>query len=103
MALIVEVTDSRNSEKKSRKTLKTTKVVCTQCSLQLGEMIETEPKLANNTELKHIFVCPCGGESFVVKVKYTAYFLANDGLITSSINDDGNNRFKSVLETFNGE
>lgn len=103
MGFGVEVTDSNSLEKKQRKTVKTSKVVCTQCSRPLGELIETNPKLANDVELKHVFVCPCGGESFTVKVKYTTFFLAGEGLITTSIVDNGSNKFKSTLENYNGE
>lgn len=90
-------------EKKHRKAVKTTKIVCTQCSRQLGELIETNPKLANGTEMKHIFICPCGGKSFTAKAQYTSFFLAGEGLITSSIQDEGNYKYKSTLENYDGE
>jgi hypothetical protein len=97
----VEVKKPENSKKVTRRTVKTSQVKCTNCSRILGDLIEADPKLANDIEQKHIFICPCGGESFVVKVQYTAFFLSAEGLITSSIQEIGSNKFKSILEIYN--
>jgi len=103
MSIPTDLINSQNSTKTKIKIAKTTKVVCTQCSRKLGEMLETLPRLANNTEIKHIFVCPCGGESFTVKVNHSAFFLTEEGLITTSIVDIGINKFKSTVENHDGE
>lgn len=103
MGFDIDLTDSRNSKKKSQKIVKTTKVVCTKCSRKLGEMLEVMPALKNNTEIKHIYVCPCGGESFTAKVNHNAYFLSEDGLSVTSIANVGANKYKSTLETHDGE
>lgn len=103
MGFDIDLTDSRNSVKKQQKVVKTTKVTCNECSRKLGQMLEVLPSLKNNIEIKHIYVCPCGGESFTVKVKHSAYFLSEEGLSVTSIADVGTNKYKSTLETHDGE
>lgn len=97
--IIAEVKDY--SVRKKRNLIKSTKVVCNTCNRKLGEVMETDPKLACDAEMKHIFVCPCGGESFVVKTKYTSFFLSDETLLTSSIQDIGTNKFRTTLENYN--
>jgi hypothetical protein len=96
--LYANVSNPDKNSIKKRIALKTTKVACNTCCQCLGEFIETEPKLSNGTEIKHLYVCPCGGESFVVKSSYNAFFHSSEGLIVTSITNIGTNKYKSILE-----
>ena len=96
--LYAEAVNPEQNSVRKRISIKNTKIKCNSCASPLGELIETEPKLNGNVEITHQYLCPCGGESFIVKSKYNAYFHSDAKYIVTSIANVGNNRFKSTLE-----
>ncbi len=98
--LFAEAVNPEPNSGKKRISIKNTKIRCTKCSSLLGELIETEPKLSGDVEIKHQYLCPCGGESFVVKSRYNAYFHSDAKFIVTNIVNVGNNKFRSTLEEY---
>jgi len=77
--ITAEVRDG-SEDKPTPKLETTTKVICSACERQLGHSIETTRP---GKEFSHVYICPCGGDSFTIKTKSMSYFLSADNLTVS--------------------
>lgn len=91
--LVAEVSQGKSNK---RELLKSTTIKCNSCNKVLGELIETTPEL--DIEYKHEYVCPCGGETFVIKTENTTFFHSAEEFVVSNIINISNNKFRSILE-----
>lgn len=80
--------NSDKFKKNKREILKTTKIKCTNCGTTLGECIETKRVRSLPAKQKHIFFCPCGGESFVFKTENDAFFHSEPEFIVIDMTHD---------------
>ncbi len=101
---MITVTEYEKIIEKNKKIAKETKVKCIDCSCQLGSVIETDtqsgPLLLRDK--KHVFKCPCGGESFTVKTTNDCYFLSDDKFQVTSINSETPTKFVYTLGRYDG-
>lgn len=81
--------------KSEHKLENTTKANCSSCGRNLGHSIETSRP---GREFSHIYICPCGGDSFTIRTKSASYFLSADSLAISDTDFKNGDYIYTMIE-----